>query len=100
MKKNDAIAEIKAQAKMSKGIMGFQVLSMDSHDVDEYMSDEVKTRFEKMSKKQKKAFLSLLMDEVNDTIEESLEYGFKKLLMDTVETVDMDELMERAENEK
>lgn len=99
MKKNDAIAEIKAQAKMSKGIMGFQVLSMDSDDVEEYMSDEVKARFEKMSKKQKQAFLSLLMDEIHDTLEESLEYGFKKLLADTVEMTDMDELMEQAENE-
>jgi hypothetical protein len=99
MKKNDAIAEIKAQAKMSKGIMGFQVLSMDAHDVDEYLSDEIKARFEKMSKKQKQAFLSLLMDEVNDTLEESLEYGFRKLLADTVEMIDVDELMERAENE-
>ena len=81
--------EIKAQS--STGVRGFQVISMDEDDLEVYGDDELKERFSKMTDRQKSRLLSLLMDEVYGTLEESNSYGFGRLFRDTMMLIDDDD---------
>ena len=89
MTAEEAIMEIKAQS--STGVRGFQVISMDEDDLEVYGDDELKERFSKMTDKQKSRLLSLLMDEVYGTLEESNSYGFGRLFRDTMMLIDDDD---------
>ena len=89
MTAEEAIMEIKAQS--STGVRGFQVISMDEDDLEVYGDDELKERFSKMTDRQKSRLLSLLMDEVYDTLEESNSYGFGRLFRDTMMLIDDDD---------
>ena len=89
MTAEEAIMEIKAQS--STGVRGFQVISMDEDDLEVYGDDELKERFSKMTDRQKSRLLSLLMDEVYGTLEESNSYGFGKLFRDTMMLIDDDD---------
>ena len=89
MTAEEAIMEIKAQS--STGVRGFQVISMDEDDLEVYGDDELKERFSKMTDRQKSRLLSLLMDEVYDTLEESSSYGFGRLFRDTMMLIDDDD---------
>ena len=90
MTAEEAIMEIKAQS--STGVrMGFQVISMDEDDLEVYGDDELKERFSKMTDRQKSRLLSLLMDEVYGTLEESNSYGFGRLFRDTMMLIDDDD---------
>ncbi len=82
MTAEEAINEIKKQSEI--GINGFQVLSMDEEDVEMYGDDDLKKRFSKMTNEQKAKMLSLLMDEIYDTMEESEPYGFGNMFRDTL----------------
>ena len=88
MTAEEAIMEIKAQ---SSTVRGFQVISMDEDDLEVYGDDELKERFSKMTDRQKSRLLSLLMDEVYDTLEESSSYGFGRLFRDTMMLIDDDD---------
>ena len=89
MTAEEAIMEIKAQS--STGVRGFQVISMDEDDLEVYGDDELKERFSKMTDRQKSRLLSLLMDEVYGTLEESSSYGFGRLFRDTMMLIDDDD---------
>ena len=89
MTAEEAIMEIKAQS--STGVRGFQVISMDEDDLEGYGDDELKERFSKMTDRQKSRLLSLLMDEVYGTLEESNSYGFGRLFRDTMMLIDDDD---------
>ena len=89
MTAEEAIMEIKAQS--STGVRGFQVISMDEDDLEVYGDDELKERFSKMTDRQKSRLLSLLMDEVYGTLEESNSYGFGRLFRDTMMLIDDDD---------
>ena len=89
MTAEEAIMEIKAQS--STGVRGFQVISMDEDDLEVYGDEELKERFSKMTDKQKSRLLSLLMDEVYGTLEESNSYGFGRLFRDTMMLIDDDD---------
>lgn len=89
MTAEEAIMEIKAQS--STGVRGFQVISMDEDDLEVYGDDELKERFSKMTDRQKSRLLSLLMDEVYGTLEESGSYGFGRLFRDTMMLIDDDD---------
>lgn len=89
MTAEEAIMEIKAQS--STGVRGFQVISMDEDDLEVYGDDELKERFSKMTDRQKSRLLSLLMDEVYGTLEESGAYGFGRLFRDTMMLIDDDD---------
>ena len=89
MTAEEAIMEIKAQS--STGVRGFQVISMDEDDLELYGDDELKERFSKMTDRQKSRLLSLLMDEVYGTLEESNSYGFGRLFRDTMMLIDDDD---------
>ena len=89
MTAEEAIMEIKAQS--STGVRGFQVISMDEDDLEIYGDDELKERFSKMTDRQKSRLLSLLMDEVYGTLEESNSYGFGRLFRDTMMLIDDDD---------
>lgn len=92
MTAEEAIMEIKAQS--STGTRGFQVISMDEDDLEIYGDDELKERFSKMTDRQKSRLLSLLMDEVYGTLEESGSYGFGRLFRDTMMLIDDDDRRE------
>ena len=92
MTAEEAIMEIKAQS--STGVRGFQVISMDEDDLEIYGDDELKERFSKMTVKQKAKLLSLLMDEIYSTLEESGSYGFGRLFRDTMMLIDDDDRRE------
>ena len=102
MTAEEAIMEIKAQS--STGVRGFQVISMDEDDLEVYGDDELKERFSKMTDRQKSRLLSLLMDEVYGTLEESNSYGFGRLFRDTMMLIDdddrRDELYAECNSEK
>ena len=102
MTAEEAIMEIKAQS--STGVRGFQVISMDEDDLEVYGDDELKERFSKMTDRQKSRLLSLLMDEVYGTLEESGSYGFGRLFRDTMMLIDdddrRDELYAECNSEK
>lgn len=89
MTAEEAIMEIKAQS--STGVRGFQVISMDEDDLEVYGDDELKERFSKMTDRQKSRLLSLLMDEIYSTLEESNSYGFGRLFRDTMMLIDDDD---------
>lgn len=89
MTAEEAIMEIKAQS--STGVRGFQVISMDEDDLEVYGDDELKERFSKMTDRQKSRLLSLLMDEIYSTLEESGNYGFGRLFRDTMMLIDDDD---------
>ena len=89
MTAEEAIMEIKAQS--STGVRGFQVISMDEDDLEVYGDDELKERFSKMTDRQKSRLLSLLMDEVHGTLQESNSYGFGRLCRDTMMLIDDDD---------
>lgn len=89
MTAEEAIMEIKAQS--STGVRGFQVISMDEDDLEVYGDEELKERFSKMTDRQKSRLLSLLMDEVYGTLEESGSYGFGRLFRDTMMLIDDDD---------
>ena len=89
MTAEEAIMEIKAQS--STGVRGFQVISMDEDDLEVYGDEELKERFSKMTDRQKSRLLSLLMDEVYGTLEESNSYGFGRLFRDTMMLIDDDD---------
>lgn len=89
MTAEEAIMEIKAQS--STGVRGFQVISMDEDDIEMYGDKELKERFAKMTEWQKEKLLSLLMDEVYETMEESESYGFGRLFRDTMMLIDDDD---------
>ena len=89
MTAEEAIMEIKAQS--STGVGGFQVISMDEDDLEIYGDEELKERFSKMTDRQKSRLLSLLMDEVYGTLEESNSYGFGRLFRDTMMLIDDDD---------
>ena len=89
MTAEEAIMEIKAQS--STGVRGFQVISMDEDDLEVYGDEERKERFSKMTDRQKSRLLSLLMDEVYGTLEESNSYGFGRLFRDTMMLIDDDD---------
>lgn len=86
MTAEEAIMEIKAQS--STGVRGFQVISMDEDDLEVYGDEELKERFSKMTEWQKEKLLSLLMDEVYETMEESESYGFGNMFRDTLKYID------------
>ena len=86
MTAEEAIKEIEAQS--STGVKGFQVISMDEDDIEMYGDKELKERFAKMTDKQKEKLLSLLMDEVYDTMEEAEPYGFGNMFRDTLIFID------------
>ena len=67
MTKEEAIFEIEAQSKL--GMTAFQVLSLDSQDIEEYGDDDLKMRFNDMPLEAKAKLLSLLIDEMYDTID-------------------------------
>ena len=92
MTAEEAIMEIKAQS--STGVRGFQVISMDEDDLEIYGDDELKERFSKMTDRKKARLLSLLMDEVYGTLEESGSYGFGRLFRDTMMLIDDDDRRE------
>ena len=92
MTAEEAIMEIKAQS--STGVRGFQVISMDEDDLEVYGDEELKERFSKMTDRQKSRLLSLLMDEVYGTLEESGSYGFGRLFRDTMMLIDDDDRRE------
>ena len=89
MTAEEAIMEIKAQS--STGVRGFQGISMDEDDLEIYGDEELKERFSKMTDRQKSRLLSLLMDEVYGTLEESNSYGFGRLFRDTMMLIDDDD---------
>ena len=101
MNAEEAINEVKAQAEA--GVKAFQVLSMQAEDVEMYGDKELKQRFATLNDQQKDKLLSLLMDEVHDTLETSEWYGFKKLIEDTLGDIDAEdrreELYMQAERE-
>ena len=92
MTAEEAISEIKRQS--ANGINGFQVLSMDEEDVEMYGDKELKERFAKMTDKQKAKMLSLLMDEIYDTMEEAEPYGFGNMFRDTLVFLDSEDRRE------
>ena len=101
MNATEAINEIKAQSEA--GVKAFQVLTMENEDIEMYGDNELKQRFATLTDKQKDKLLSLLMDEVHDTLETSEWYGFKKILEDTLGDIDAEdrreELYMQAERE-
>lgn len=86
MTAEEAIREIEAQS--SNGVKGFQVISMDEDDIEMYGDKELKERFAKMTDRQKAKLLSLLMDEVYDTMEQAEPYGFGNMFRDTLVFID------------
>jgi hypothetical protein len=86
MTAEEAIKEIEAQSRI--GVKGFQVISMDEDDIEMYGDKELKERFAKMTDKQKAKLLSLLMDEIYDTMEEAEPYGFGNMFRDTLIFID------------
>ena len=92
MTAEEAIKEIEAQS--STGVRGFQVISMDEDDLEVYGDEELKERFSKMTDRQKSRLLSLLMDEIYSTLEESGSYGFGRLFRDTMMLIDDDDRRE------
>ena len=78
-----AIKEIDAQC-----VSGFQVISMCEDDIEIYGDKELKERFAKMTDRQKAKLLSLLMDEVYDTMEVAEPYGFGNMFRDTLKFMD------------
>ena len=89
MTAEEAIMEI--EARSSTGVRGFQGISMDEDDLEIYGDEELKERFSKMTDRQKSRLLSLLMDEVYGTLEESNSYGFGRLFRDTMMLIDDDD---------
>ena len=98
MNKKEAIEEIRRQSK--NGAVGFAVLSMDADDIEMYGDEELKAVFAKLGKRAKARLLSILMGECHATLEESLEYGFKRLFESTMRCIDLDgrreEIIEEA----
>lgn len=85
MNAKEAIDEIKRQR--NQGVKAFAVLSMDNSDVDMYMRDAVPCvyrEYSKMSDTEKSCFLSLIMDEALNTIEEHERYGFRRIIVDAI----------------
>jgi len=101
MTKEEAISEIEKQSAC--GVNGFQVLSMDSDDIEMYGDDALKKRYAKMTDSQKAKLLSLLMDEIYDTLEEGDSWGFGNLFRNTMYCIDVeerrDEIIGNAEKE-
>ena len=87
MTAEEAIKEIEAQSN-GTCVKGFQVISMDEEDIEMYGDKELKERFAKMTDWQKEKLLSLLMDEVYGTMEESESYGFGNMFRDTLKLID------------
>lgn len=86
MTAEEAIKEIKAQSRVC--VNGFQVISINADDIEEYGDKELKERFAKMTVKQKAKLLSLLMDEIYNTMEEGEDYGFGNMFRDTMTFID------------
>lgn len=86
MTAEEAIKEIEMQS--STGVKGFQVISMDEDDIEMYGDKELKERFAKMTDRQKAKLLSMLIDEVYDTMEEAESYGFGNIFRDTLVFID------------
>ena len=87
MTAEEAIKEIEAQSN-GTCVKGFQVISMCEDDIEMYGDKELKERFAKMTDRQKAKLLSLLMDEVYDTMEEAEPYGFGNMFRDTLKFID------------
>ena len=87
MTAEEAIKEIEAQSN-GTCVKGFQVISMCEDDIEMYGDKELKERFAKMTEWQKEKLLSLLMDEVYETMEESESYGFGNMFRDTLKYID------------
>ena len=83
MTKEEAIAEIEAQAKA--GVKAFQVMSMDEVDIEQYGDDDLKERFGRLAPEAKVKFMSSLIDEMHETFEEF--YGFKALMDNTLQAI-------------
>ncbi len=80
---------------------GFFVVVMDTDDVDNYLPEDMRERFYKLTKPQQEEFLSLLMDNLSSISEESPDFGFRKLLDYTVKCLqqekEIDNLFAEAE---
>ena len=93
MTKEEAIKAIEAAPEES----GFCVMSMDKDDVEAYCLPSEQERYSQLTSEQKKKWLGLMMDKVNEMLELGEDYGFRKMLSQAIDGDDwMDELFEQA----
>lgn len=94
MTRDEAIKDIEKQYEA--GVRGFMVESMDEEDIDMYCDDDIKERYQKMTDVQKEQFMSRLMDEFYGMLEEGRDYGFGRILMDTIENLELEDRMDEV----
>ena len=87
MTKNDAINFVKSL----KDETGVVVISLNKDDIEEYGDEEMKRRFAKMNANQKKKLLSMIAEEIRNSIEEADEYGFGNIFLNTMDWIKQDD---------
>ena len=86
MTKEEAIKAIQD----SNEVTGFQIISMNEDDIEAYFDDEIKTKFAKMTDKQKAKVLSYLVDQIDENFEQGDNWGFGNICIDTLECIEAD----------
>ena len=80
------------------GKAGFFVVSVENDDIEFYGDEELQERFFKMKQDIRKCFLSVLANRMGEMFELGDEYGFRKLMQDTLADPDisMDDMIRDA----
>jgi hypothetical protein len=101
---NEKELELEAERELeaNNGVVGLQMFFVTENDVAKNAKEEIGERLAKMNDRQKAHFLSLIADEMYDTL--TNKYGddyFNEILTETIENLDddgdLDELFEEAE---
>lgn len=102
MNEEELEREAKCELEANNGVVGLQMFFVTEKDVAKNAKEEIGERLAKMNDKQKAHFLSLIADEMYDTL--TNKYGddyFNEILTETIENLDddgdLDELFEEAE---
>lgn len=77
----EEVIEMMAKAD---GNAGYFVVSVEDDDIEYYGDEKLQERFFKMKPEIRKCFLSILAHSMNEMFELGDEYGFRKLMRDTL----------------
>lgn len=100
---NEAIRYLQSRAKANEPV-GVWPLEVYEEDLMQYLPDELYARYEAATPEQQCRFLAALADDLQETLETGYEYGFKKLLHDTLDYLEdegrLDDLLSQLEDKK
>jgi len=85
----EMLEQIQRLARDSNPI-GVQLLEVTEEDLEMYLPEELYDRYKAASPQGKERFLACLAEELKETFEMGSDYGFKKLLQDTIDDLETD----------